>query len=181
MFHSFFNSLARSRYLSLFSHSFIFILWSAGTAKSTILQVLFFFSFSFFLLLLIIIRSGILAGIRWSVCMLKSHRSLCMAFSRTGVGLCIYHLLVWPNLSFLQISQWIILPTQSCLALYSLYASLLHSLIIWLMVSSLSPNSLHLLFCWVLSILALIWLVLMALVLCCHQERFCFSLKVSFS
>ena len=37
MFHSFFNSLARSRYLSLFSHSFSFILWSAGTPKSTIL------------------------------------------------------------------------------------------------------------------------------------------------
>ena len=42
MFHSFFNSLARLRYLSFFSHSFSFILWSAGTAKSTILQVLFF-------------------------------------------------------------------------------------------------------------------------------------------
>ena len=41
MFHSFFNSLARSRYLS-FSLSFSFILWSAGTAKSTILQVLLF-------------------------------------------------------------------------------------------------------------------------------------------
>ena len=41
MFHSFFNSLARSRYLSFFSHSFSFILWSAETAKSTILQVLF--------------------------------------------------------------------------------------------------------------------------------------------
>ena len=52
MFHSFFNSLARSRYLSFFSLSFRFILWSAGTAKSTILQVLFlsffFFFFSFF-------------------------------------------------------------------------------------------------------------------------------------
>ena len=42
MFHSFSNSLARSRYLSLFSHSFSFILWSAGIAKSTILQILFF-------------------------------------------------------------------------------------------------------------------------------------------
>ena len=41
MFQSFFNSLARSRYLSLFSHSFSFILWSAGTAESTILQILF--------------------------------------------------------------------------------------------------------------------------------------------
>ena len=72
MFHSFFNSLARSRYLSFFLHSFRFILWSAGTAKLTILQNLFFF----FLFLLIIIRSGLLAGIRRSVCMLKSHRSL---------------------------------------------------------------------------------------------------------
>ena len=42
MFHSFLNSLARSRYLSFFSHSFSFILWSTGTVKSTILQVLFF-------------------------------------------------------------------------------------------------------------------------------------------
>ena len=47
MFHSFFNSLARSRYLSFFSLSFRFILWSTGTAKSTIF-------------LLIIIRSGLL-------------------------------------------------------------------------------------------------------------------------
>ena len=104
MFHRFFNSLTRSKYLSFFSHSFSFILWSAGTAKSTILQVLF--------LLLIIIKSGLLAGIRWSVCMLKSHRSLCVAFSRTCAGLCIYHLLVWSNWSFLHISQWITLPTQ---------------------------------------------------------------------
>ena len=42
IFHSFFNSLARSRFLFFFSHSFRFILWSAGTAKSTILQILFF-------------------------------------------------------------------------------------------------------------------------------------------
>ena len=44
MFHSFFNSLVRSTYLSFISHSFRFILSSAGTAKSTILQILFFFS-----------------------------------------------------------------------------------------------------------------------------------------
>ena len=54
MFHSFFNSLARSRYLSFFLLSFRCILWSSGTAKSTILQILF--------LLLIIMRSGLLAG-----------------------------------------------------------------------------------------------------------------------
>ena len=93
MFHSFFNSLARLRYLSFVSFSFRFILWSAGTARSTILQILF--------LLLIIMMSGLLAGIRWSVCMLKSHRSLCESFSRTGAGLCIYHLFVWSNWNFL--------------------------------------------------------------------------------
>ena len=154
MFHSFFNSLARSRYLFFFSHSFSFILWSAETVKSTILHFFFF---------LITIRSGLLAEIRWFVCMSKSHRSLCVSFSMRGAELCIYHLMVWSNLNFLHISQWITLPTQSCLVLYSFGTNFLHSLIMWLTVSSLSPYSLHLLFCCVLSILALIWLVLMAL------------------
>ena len=61
MFHSFFSSLARSRYLSFFSLSFKFILQ--------------FCRFSFFCLL---------AGIRWSVCMLKSHRSLCESYYQIG-------------------------------------------------------------------------------------------------
>ena len=104
MFHSLFNSLARSRFLSFFLHSFSFIQSSAETVKSSILQILFFFS-------LIIIRSSLLAEIRWSVCMSKSYRSLCVSFSRTGDGLCIHHLLVWSNLNFLHISQWITLPT----------------------------------------------------------------------
>ena len=143
-FYSFFNSLARSRYLSFFSLSFRYILLSAGTAKLTILKILAFFFF-----LLIFIRSGLLCGIRWSVCMLKSHRSLCESFSRTGAGLCIYDLFAWSNRNFLHISQWIILPTQSCLTLYSFCANLLHSLIMSLIVSSLSTH--------------LMWLVLMAL------------------
>ena len=63
----------------------------------------------------------------------------------------------------MHISQWNTLPTQSCLALYSFCTNLLHLLIMWLMVSSLSPYNLHALFCCVLSILALILLVLMAL------------------
>ena len=50
MFYSFFNSLARLKYLSFFSHSFRFILWSAGTAKSTILQILTFYWLLFLLL-----------------------------------------------------------------------------------------------------------------------------------
>ena len=62
---SFFNSLARSRYLSFFSFSFNYILWSAWTTK-----------FHNSLFLMMIIRSGRLAEIRWSVCMSKSHRLL---------------------------------------------------------------------------------------------------------
>ena len=124
MFHSFFNSLARSRYLSFFSHSFSFILWSARTAKSTILQIPFF--------LLIIIWSGRLAKIRRCICTSKYHRSLCVSFSSTGAGLCIYHLFVWSNFNFLHISQWITLPTQSCLVLYSLVLLLLLSLLLFM-------------------------------------------------
>ena len=160
MFHVFFNSLTRSRYKSFFSFSFNFTLWSAVTQKSTILQVLFFFLFFFFF---IIIRSGRLAEIRWSVYVSKSHRSLYVSFSRTNAGLCIYHLFVWSNLNFLHNFPEITLPTQLCLVLYSFCTILLHSLIMWLIVSSLLPHNLHLLLCCVLPILALIWLVLMAL------------------
>ena len=90
-------------------------------------------------------------------------RGVSVSFSRTDDGLCIYHFFVWSNFNFLHNSQWITLPNQSCQALYSFCANLLHSLIMWLMVSSRSPHNLHLLFCCVLSILTLIWLVLMAL------------------
>ena len=79
MFHSFFNSLARSGYVSFLSHSF------SGQLGQESRQ---FCKLSF--LLLIIIRSDLLAEIRWSVCMSKSHRSLCMSFSRTGAGLCMH-------------------------------------------------------------------------------------------
>ena len=74
-------------------HSLSILLWSAGTAKSTILKVLFF--------LLIIIRSGRLDEIKWSVWMSKSQRSLCESFSRTVVKLCIYHLFIWSNWNLL--------------------------------------------------------------------------------
>ena len=64
----FFSSLERSRYLSLFSFSFSLTLWSAGTAKSTTRQVLFFLSFFTFT------RSGRLVEKRSSVCISKSLR-----------------------------------------------------------------------------------------------------------
>ena len=97
MFHSFFNSLSRSRYLSFFSYSFSFILWSAGTAKSTNLQVLFFFFFCLLLLSLVFWpRLG-------DPCVCQSHRSLCELFSKISAWLCIYHLSVWSNLNFMHI------------------------------------------------------------------------------
>ena len=155
MFHSFFNSLARSRYLFFLSHSVNFTLCFAGTVKSTILQIL--------SLLLIIIRSGCLGKIRWSVFMSKSQSSLCVSFSGTDSGLCIYHLFVWSNFNFLHISQ-------SCQVLYPFCVNLLHSFIMWLIVSSLSPHNRHLQFCCVLSILSLVWLAFMA-VFCTAMRR----------
>ena len=98
MFHSFFNSLTRSRYLSFFFSTFLQI-YSVVRRNSKVEN----FADSRFLV--IIMRSGLLAGIKCSVCMLKSHRSLCESFSRTGAGLCIYHLLVWSNWNFLHISS----------------------------------------------------------------------------
>ena len=148
MFHIFFSSRARSESLSLFSLSFSFTLWSARMAKYTTQKVL----FSFFFLFLTIARSGCLAEIRWFVCVSKSLRSFCASFSWTDPGLCIYYLFVWSNLNFLHNSQWITFPTQSCLVLYSFCVNLLHSLIMWLIISSLSPHNLHRLFCCILSI-----------------------------
>ena len=91
MFHSFFNSLARSRYLSFFSHSFKFTVISRDRKVFNLVNSL---SFSFFFILLIYnnkkreFTSGLLVEIKWSVSMLKSHRSLCVLFSQTGARFC---------------------------------------------------------------------------------------------
>ena len=155
MFHSFFQFPSKVGVLVLF---FTFFQFYSVVSRDSKVD---YFAGSLFLL--IIIKSGLLAEIRWSVCMSKSHRSLCVSFSRTRAGLCIYHLFVWSNFNFLHIFQLITLPTQSCLVIYSFCTNLPHLLIMWLMVSSLPLHSQHLLFCWVLSILTLIWLVLMVL------------------
>ena len=109
---------------------------------------------------LIIIRSGRLAQISWSVCISKSQKNLCILFSRIDSGLCIYHFFIWSNFNFLHSSLWITLHTKSNLVLYSFWANLQHSLMWWIL-SSLLPHNLHLLVCCRLSLLALIWLVIM--------------------
>ena len=103
MFHSFFQFCSKVEVLIfLFTFLQIYSVVRRDSKVNNFADSLFF--------LLIIMRSGLLAGIKWSVCMLKSHRSLCE--SRTGAGLCIYHLFVWSNWNFLHISQWITLPTS---------------------------------------------------------------------
>ena len=97
-------------------------------------------SFVSYLCLLIIIRSGRRVEIRWYVWTLKSKRCLYIFFFRTG---CFVVLIPWSNFSFMHNSQCITLPTQSCLVLYSFCANLLHSLIMWLLISSLSRHNLH--------------------------------------
>ena len=151
----------------LFTFLCFFFLGSAGTTRSTICK------FSFFWL--IIIRPRLLASIMWSVCLSKSHRSLCVSFSKTDAGLCIYHLFIWSNFNFLHISQWITLSNLSCLVLYPFCVNLLYSLIMWLRVSSLSSHNQHLLFCCVFYTLTLIWLVLITL-FCAAMRRVFVSL-----
>ena len=89
------------------------------------------YSASSFFFLLTINRSGRLVEIRWSVCITKSQRILCVSFSRMDSGLCTHHLFIWSNSNFLHNSQWITFLTQLCLILYSLCTNLLHSLIMW--------------------------------------------------
>ena len=112
----------------------------------------------FFFFFLTITRSGRLANIKWSVCISKFQRSLCLSFSNTDSGLCICYLFIQSNFNFLHSSQWITFPTLLCLVTYTFCLSLLHLLIIWLIVSSLSPHNEHLLFCCVLLLLSLLLL-----------------------
>ena len=129
MSHSFFNSLARSRYLSFFSHSSSFILWSARIAKSIILQ---------FLFICVVFRPRL-----GEPCVCQSPIRIYVCYFQGQVLGCVYTICLYDQ-------TWISctfprgpLPTRSCLVLYSFCANLLHSLIMWLMVSSLSPHRLH--------------------------------------
>ena len=108
-----------------------------GTAKSTIRQVLFFSYFFFFLLT--ITRSGCVPEIRWSVCITKSWRTLCVSYSPGQIMGCAY-----TTYSYCQISISCTFPIHSYLVVYSFCANLIHSLIVYLIVSSLSLNSPHL-------------------------------------
>ena len=55
----------------------------------------------------------LLVGIRWSICISKPQRILCVSFSRTDSSLCVYHLVVWSNFN----SQCLTFSIQSRLLL----------------------------------------------------------------
>ena len=132
MFHSFFSSLAKSKYLLIFSLSFIFTQWSVGTVKSTKRQVLLYFfkSICSFIFLSINFRPVLLTGIGRSICISKSQRILYISFSRADSSFYIHHLVIWYNFNLLHNSKWITFPTQSYLILYIFCVSLLHLLMI---------------------------------------------------
>ena len=83
MFYCFFSSRTRSKYLF-----FGFLIFPLEVRR----QVLYF------------TRSCLLVEIRWSTCISKSQRIVCVSFSRTDCDLCIYYLFVWPNCNFLHSS-----------------------------------------------------------------------------
>ena len=137
MFYTFFNSLARSRYL-LFNFLSI-LLWDQPRQQSPQFSKLSFFC----CWLLFGVTVSLILGDQF---VWKSQKSLCASFSRRDDGLCIYHLFVWSVWNFLHNFQMITLPTQSCLVWYAFCDNLLHSLIsirlyhhiayIWCFVSS---------------------------------------------
>ena len=89
MFQSFFQFSSKVEVLiPLFTFFLFYSVVSRDSKVNNFADFLFFF-------LVIIIRSGLLAEIWGSVCISKSHRSLCVSFSRTGAGSCIYHLLAY--------------------------------------------------------------------------------------
>ena len=78
----FFSLMVTSKYLFLFSFSFILTAWSTGTAKCTRWQIVFF--------LFIKHTFRFLVEIWWSVCVSKFKRILCILFFRLDFDLYIY-------------------------------------------------------------------------------------------
>ena len=122
----------------------------------------------FLFIFLIITKSSLLDEIRWSVCISKSQRIMCLIL--TNVFL-LEHIPFCNIVKFKFLAQFPVIsfPSQSCLVLYSFWTSLLYSLIIRLIFSSLSPRNLHFLFCCIVSIFALTKLV--SIVLFCDAIR----------
>ena len=129
-----------------FRSLFNFRLWTAGTAKSNIQQVLFFLFFFFFWFT--ITRSGSLTEIRWSVCVPEIFVRLIFWDEFWIVHIPYVCLVKFKRLAQFPVDQ-LPHPVVSCLMLFC--DNLLHSFIMGLIVSLLH----NLLFCCFLSVLAM--------------------------
>ena len=87
----------RSKYLSLF-WLFLFSLRRGSKIYKVTSSFFLFFSLFFFFFLVIITRSGILAGIRWSVCILKCHGILA-THSLGQILVCAYTICLYGEIS----------------------------------------------------------------------------------
>ena len=87
---------------------------------------------SFFFFFLIITKSSFLAGIRWYVCISKSHRILWASFSRTDSSLGRHNLVVWSNFNFRTTPNWFPFPPWH---VYSYTIFVLYSLIMRWIIS----------------------------------------------
>ena len=169
MFHIFFSSLARSRYLSLFPHSFSFSLRSAKTAKPPIWQFLFFVFCCW-------LSVGLVDWPKLGDLFVsqKLKKFVRLIFED---GFRLLHIPFVRKLKFKHLAQFRVghLTTHLYPALYSLCTNLLHSLIMGWIVSSLSPYILY-------PVYSCFDIVSpYGVVLCYYQKRFRFSLKVSIS
>ena len=88
--------------------------------------------------------SGRLVCIVRSVWIGKSQRTMKFRPSVIGSGWCSYQFFFLLSLKWLQIFQWRYWPTLSCLLLYSPSVRTEHPDIRWSLVSTLSPQNLHL-------------------------------------
>ena len=109
-----FSAPAKSKYLFIFPFSFLFILWSAGTAKSTKWQVFF------------VLTQGLVFWLRLND-PLESQRILGRPFSRTDSDLYICYLSAWANFSLFHNSQWITFSTSSYYAFFLLVRIVWHN------------------------------------------------------
>ena len=123
---------------------FTFIICPSIISQNTLL--VFYLADSWFFLV-IFTRSGHLAEMRRSVCISKSLRNFCISFSTMNFVFCINHSFVWSNLKFLHNSLWNTFSNKSWLVFYFRGSNFLHSRLMGLIIPSLSPYNLHLLFC----------------------------------
>ena len=140
----------RSEYLFSLLLSFILTLWLTGKVK--LAHCLF-----------LAIRSVLLVGTGWSVLILKFLTIFWVLFSRRDSGLCIYHLSMCGQslVSCTVPSGSPLPPSHACTCTSSMPVCCIDLFSGLLFCLPFSLHSLHLLFSWVLSILAFILLLLL--------------------